>query len=95
MRTRSASATASAIDAAAEAFLSTGIAFLLTAAATKHLGQEFLPNFQETDFLMHFVEKPGTSIEAMDRVALAHRIRIAARGEDDANRCARVPVDGR
>lgn len=34
------------------------------------LGQEFLPNFQETDFLMHFVEKPGTSLEAMDRVTL-------------------------
>ena len=34
------------------------------------LGQEFLPNFQETDFLMHFVEKPGTSIEAMNRVTI-------------------------
>ncbi len=42
-------------------------AFSLTAAATTRLGQEFLPNFQETDFLMHFVEKPGTSIEAMHR----------------------------
>lgn len=35
-----------------------------------NLGQEFLPNFQETDFLMHFVEKPGTSIEAMDRITI-------------------------
>ena len=43
-------------------------AFALTAAAASRLGQEFLPNFQETDFLMHFVEKPGTSIEAMHRV---------------------------
>lgn len=34
------------------------------------LGQEFLPNFQETDFLMHFVEKPGTSLDAMNRVTL-------------------------
>ena len=34
------------------------------------LGQEFLPNFQETDFLMHFVEKPGTSLEAMNRVTI-------------------------
>ena len=34
------------------------------------LGQEFLPNFQETDFLMHFVEKPGTSLAAMDRITL-------------------------
>ena len=29
------------------------------------LGEEFLPNFREYDFLMHWVEKPGTSIEAM------------------------------
>lgn len=31
---------------------------------------QFLPDFRETDFLMHFVEKPGTSIEAMDRVTI-------------------------
>ncbi len=46
------------------------LAFGTTAAATTKLGQEFLPNFQETDFLMHFVEKPGTSIEAMSRVTI-------------------------
>lgn len=44
--------------------------FVLTAAAASRLGQEFLPNFQETDFLMHFVEKPGTSVEAMHRVTV-------------------------
>lgn len=27
-----------------------------------------MPKFQETDFLMHWVEKPGTSLEAMDRI---------------------------
>ncbi|MFC1563039.1 efflux RND transporter permease subunit [candidate division KSB1 bacterium] len=32
------------------------------------LGEEFLPNFKEYDFLMHWVEKPGTSIEAMERI---------------------------
>ncbi len=31
---------------------------------------QFLPDFRETDFLMHFVEKPGTSIEAMDRISI-------------------------
>ncbi|MPS69115.1 MAG: efflux RND transporter permease subunit [Novosphingobium sp.] len=31
---------------------------------------QFLPDFRETDFLMHFVEKPGTSIEAMDRITM-------------------------
>ena len=46
------------------------LAFGVTAAATTKLGQEFLPNFQETDFLMHFVEKPGTSLDAMSRVTI-------------------------
>jgi len=32
------------------------------------LGEEFLPNFREYDFLMHWVEKPGTSIDAMRRI---------------------------
>ncbi len=31
---------------------------------------QFLPDFRETDFLMHFVEKPGTSIAAMDRITI-------------------------
>lgn len=31
---------------------------------------QFLPNFRETDFLMHFVEKPGTSVEAMERITI-------------------------
>ena len=45
-------------------------AFGLAGAAATRLGQEFLPNFQETDFLMHFVEKPGTGIDAMRRVTV-------------------------
>lgn len=40
--------------------------------------QEFLPNFRETDFLMHFVEKPGTSIEAMDRITIRAAKELAA-----------------
>ncbi|MFO0758030.1 MAG: efflux RND transporter permease subunit [Byssovorax sp.] len=43
-------------------------AFALAAAAIPFLGEELLPSFKETDFLMHFVEKPGTSIDAMSRV---------------------------
>jgi len=39
-------------------------------AVTPLLGEEFLPNFKEYDFLMHFVEKPGTSVEAMDRITI-------------------------
>jgi CzcA family heavy metal efflux pump len=46
------------------------LAFSLSGAASLRLGQEFLPEFQETDFLMHFVEKPGTSVEAMQRLTV-------------------------
>ena len=42
--------------------------FLVTGAAVIGLGEEFLPNFQEYDFLMHWVEKPGTSLQAMQRI---------------------------
>ena len=41
-----------------------------TAAAYPFLGEEFLPHFKEYDFLMHWVEKPGTSLEAMNRITL-------------------------
>ncbi len=41
-----------------------------TALALPFLGQEFLPSFRERDFLMHWVEKPGTSLEAMRRITL-------------------------
>jgi CzcA family heavy metal efflux pump len=41
-----------------------------TAIVVPLLGEEFLPNFKETDFLMHWVEKPGTSIEAMNRITI-------------------------
>ncbi len=44
--------------------------FGLSAVAAMLLGEEFLPNFQETDFLMHWVEKPGTSLDAMRRITI-------------------------
>ena len=46
------------------------ISLAVTVAAFPFLGEEFLPNFQEYDFLMHWVEKPGTSLEAMRRVTM-------------------------
>ncbi len=39
--------------------------------ALPFLGEDFLPRFKEFDFLMHWVEKPGTSLEAMRRITLA------------------------
>jgi Cu/Ag efflux pump CusA len=41
-----------------------------TGAAAPLLDEEFLPAFREYDFLMHWVEKPGTSLEAMRRVTV-------------------------
>ena len=42
----------------------------LVIAGAGYLGfkNQFLPDFRETDFLMHFVEKPGTSLDAMTRI---------------------------
>ena len=47
-----------------------GVALAVSAAAVPLLGEEFLPNFKENDFLMHWVEKPGTSLEAMQRITV-------------------------
>ena len=46
------------------------VAFAFTALVGSRLGVEFLPNFQETDFLMHWVEKPGASLDSMQRVTI-------------------------
>jgi CzcA family heavy metal efflux pump len=53
--------------------LSAGIVAMMlvvTGVAVSRLGEEFLPNFRETDFLMHWVEKPGTSLDAMQRITI-------------------------
>ncbi len=47
------------------------VMFTVTGIALPRLGEEFLPNFKETDFLMHWVEKPGTSLEAMRRITVS------------------------
>ena len=44
---------------------------LLSAVGYAGFKDQFLPDFRETDFLMHWVEKPGTSIAAMDRITIA------------------------
>jgi CzcA family heavy metal efflux pump len=46
------------------------VLFVATAAVVPLLGEEFLPNFKEYDFLMHWVGKPGTSLEAMQRITI-------------------------
>jgi CzcA family heavy metal efflux pump len=44
------------------------LALGVSAWAGGGLRQEFLPHFQERDFLMHWVEKPGTGVAAMTRI---------------------------
>jgi CzcA family heavy metal efflux pump len=44
------------------------VTFGATGWYVARLGEEFLPNFQENDFLMHWVMKPGSSLEAMRRL---------------------------
>ncbi|MDC0669443.1 efflux RND transporter permease subunit [Nannocystis radixulma] len=46
------------------------VLFAGTAASVPLLGEGFLPEFKEHDFLMHWVAKPGTSLEAVARTAV-------------------------
>jgi len=47
-----------------------GAALLTAVIVYPFLGQELLPNFREYDFLMHWLERPGTSLDAMNRVTM-------------------------
>jgi Cu/Ag efflux pump CusA len=51
-----------------------GLGFVLSIGAAlavvPFLGEAFLPDFHETDFLMHWVGRPGTSVEEMDRITI-------------------------
>ncbi len=46
------------------------VAALAMTASIPQLGEQLMPKFRETDFLMHWVEKPGIGIDAMDRITL-------------------------
>lgn len=52
------------------AIMTTATLLLATVLSSFSLGSEFLPAFKETDFLMHFLERPGASIEQMKKVSL-------------------------
>lgn len=54
-------------------FLVVGSAAVMLAGALvtiPNLGEQLLPKFKETDFLMHWVEKPGIGVEAMKRITI-------------------------
>ncbi|MBL8601672.1 MAG: efflux RND transporter permease subunit [Myxococcales bacterium] len=55
------------VDRAKPAAALVFVSFVVAGVAFTRLGEGFLPEFQETDFLMHWVGKPGTSLEAMRR----------------------------
>jgi len=51
-------------------FVAAAMAFMATSTGALFLGSEFLPEFKETDFLMHFLERPGSSIEQMKKMSM-------------------------
>lgn len=51
-------------------FATTLVVFFATGMGSLYLGSEFLPEFKETDFLMHFIGRPGASIEQMKKMSL-------------------------
>lgn len=50
--------------------VTTLLAFLIAGTGSLFLGSEFLPEFKETDFLMHFLERPGSSIAQMKKMSI-------------------------
>jgi len=58
------------VDSAPNAARIAGGVVLAAALSFPFLGEEFLPHFKEYDFLMHWVEKPGTSLDAMRRITI-------------------------
>lgn len=51
-------------------FVAATMALVATATGALFLGSEFLPDFKETDFLMHFLERPGASVEQMKKMSM-------------------------
>jgi len=49
------------------AFLATVVVVAAGVVTYPRLGQDLFPTFDEPDFLMHFVTKPGTSVQEEDR----------------------------
>lgn len=51
------------------AYIAIGVIALIGVLILPRLGQQLLPSFKERDFLMHWVSKPGTSLQEMDRIS--------------------------
>lgn len=59
------------------AFASVAALVLIALSVVPNLGQSLLPDFKERDFLMHFLTKPGTSLEEEVRVTEASAEELA------------------
>ncbi len=75
-----------------------GLLFALAAASVVYPGfkQEYLPKFQETVFLMHWIAKPGTSIEAVreDIAQLSRELREAKAVQECGSHIGRAAEHG-
>jgi CzcA family heavy metal efflux pump len=60
------------------AFLAAVLAVAVGLAVYPRLGQDLFPTFREPDFLMHFVTKPGTSVQEEDREVADLQRRVLA-----------------
>ena len=56
------------LRAPAYAFAAVAVVLLIGGFAYPQLGEDLFPSFKEPDFLMHFVTKPGTSVQEQDRM---------------------------
>jgi CzcA family heavy metal efflux pump len=64
-------------------------------AVYPHLGEDLFPTFKEPDFLMHFVTKPGTSVEDQARmVANLQKQVLAVPGVTDAGSHIGIAIPG-
>ncbi len=52
------------------AYLTVIVLVIAGVAIWPRLGQQLLPSFQERDFLMHWLARPGTSLPEMDRITI-------------------------
>jgi CzcA family heavy metal efflux pump len=58
------------VRAPAVTLIVAAVVFGAIGLSVPRLGRELMPEFKETDFLMHWVEKPGIGIDAMDRITI-------------------------
>lgn len=70
------------------------VLFVGTAVLYPQLKEEYLPRFQESDFLMHWVSKPGTSIDFMrdDIVTVSTELRQETPVKEFGSHIARAEV---